>query len=84
MKTYDDIKTEILEFLKTSGMSSFDLVRVAKDLCTCAQCKYFIQHYDKDGKEVCCGHCIHGNTVRSRKPYQQSCGSWELKEMEDD
>ena len=78
MTTYDEMKTKVCQLLSENNMSAYDFVRIAKDLCTCATCKYFIQHYDNNGKWVAFGHCIHGNSPKARQPYQSCCGGWDI------
>ena len=76
--TYDEMSRKVVSILKQNNIQAYDFVRVAKDLCTCQTCKYFVQHYDECGKWVAFGHCIHGNVPRARQPYQSCCGNWDV------
>ena len=61
-------------------MQAFDLVKIAKTLCCCGTCKYFVQHYTKSGTELDWGHCCKGNIQHSKKINTGSCGSWDYEE----
>lgn len=76
MIDYEDIRRKVLKFLHENDISAFDLCRVAKDLCNCRTCKFFVQHYSKDGQAVDFGHCIKSNIPTSKRPNTQSCGFW--------
>ena len=78
MITYYETKAKVLKILEENNISAFDFVRIAKDLCTCKTCKFFVHHYDKDGNEISFGHCVSGNTPKARQPYQSCCGSWDI------
>ena len=80
MRDYNDLRLAIVHFLKESQIDAYDLVRVAKNLCNCGTCKFFVQHYSKDGKPVDFGHCCKGNIPKSKKPSMSNCGFWELDE----
>lgn len=79
MKTYQDMRNEIIEFLNNSDISPFDLVRIGKDLCCCRTCVFFVQHYSKEGDPVDFGHCIKNNNPKPTRPHNQSCGFWTLE-----
>ena len=84
MQTYETIRHSIALFLKESRISAYDLVRVGKDLCACRTCKFFSQHYDKDGNSVDFGHCRKNNIPKPRRPHDNSCGFWTLEEVTTD
>ena len=67
-------------FLKEKHMDAYDLVRIAKMLCCCGTCKFFVQHYTKDGTALDWGHCDKGNIQHSKKVSTTSCGSWDYEE----
>ena len=79
MKTYSESRAEVKKMLKESNINAHEFMRIAKDLCTCQTCEYFVQHYDGDGNWVAFGHCIKGNAPRARQPYQTCCGSWDVR-----
>lgn len=81
MGWYEDQQHKIRVFLDESGMKAYDLARIAKDFCTCEHCKYFVQHYDSNGKMVEFGHC-NRTKHRARNPYEAPCGFWEAKDNE--
>ena len=76
-RTYADMRYNVSAFMNGTGMTAFDLVRIAKEMCCCRTCKFFVQHYVKDGTPVDFGHCVQGNTIKNRKPNTNSCGHWE-------
>ena len=78
MMDYFEMRRKIIQFLNESGITPFDLMRVGKGLCCCRTCKFFVQHYSKDGIPVDFGHCVKGNTPKSKKPNMQNCGFWTL------
>ena len=78
MIDYWEMRRRIIRFINESGISAYDLVRVSKDLCSCRTCRFFVQHYAKDGKPVDFGHCRKGNIPKAKKPNMQNCGFWEL------
>ena len=84
MKTYEDIRKEIAHFITDSHLSLYDLVRIAKDMCACRKCKFFVQHYDKEGKSVDFGHCRKNNIPKPKRPHDNACGFWEMEETEDE
>lgn len=84
MMTYEDIRREIVSFTKESHISIYDVVRVGKDLCSCRACKFFTQHYDKDGKSVDFGHCRKNNIPKPKRPHDSACGFWSLEEVTTD
>lgn len=67
-------------FLKEKHMDAYDLVRIAKMLCCCGTCKFFTQHYTKDGTALDWGHCDKGNIQHSKKVSTTSCGSCDYEE----
>lgn len=77
---YYELKKKVIHILKENEINTFDFVRIAKNLCTCQTCKYFIQHYDDNGEIVCFGHCIKNNAPRSKSPHQSACGFWDIIE----
>ena len=80
MQTYEDIRREIVKFLSENRIKPYDLIRVGKDLCRCGTCKFFVQHYAKDGNALYFGHCRKNKIPKSVKPYDNSCGFWALEE----
>lgn len=80
MTDYWTLRNRIVKFINESGISAFDIARITKDLCCCRTCKFFVQHYSKDGNAVDFGHCIKNNIPRSKKPNMESCGMWTLEE----
>ncbi|MBD5585503.1 MAG: hypothetical protein HDQ88_10505 [Clostridia bacterium] len=50
---------------------------------SCTNCKYFVQHYRKDGmyyKKVNCGHCLNFRLkmdMRKSFPFINGCEKWE-------
>ena len=73
---------KVKEFLRESGMSAYDLMRIGKSLCTCEKCKKFVQHYDDKCNKLPFGHCERSAVPKHRSPDAQSCGFWEAKEEE--
>lgn len=71
--------SEVNSFLKEKKMQAFDLMRIAKMLCCCGTCKYFVQHYTKDGNPLDWGHCCKGNVQHSKRISTASCGSWDYE-----
>lgn len=71
--------TEVKQFLREKNMQAFDLARISKMLCRCGTCKYFEQHYAKDGTALDWGHCFKGNIQHSKKISTASCGSWDCE-----
>ena len=78
MRDYYEIRKEIVKFLNESGISAFDLCRVSRDLCCCRTCKFFVQHYSKDGDPVDFGHCFKNKSIKSVRPHDKSCGFWTI------
>lgn len=78
MSEYWDNRNKVVRFIKDSGISAYDVARISKDSCCCRTCKYFVQHYAKDGGAVDFGHCKKNNIPRPRKPNMESCGMWTL------
>lgn len=80
MQTYEEMRAEIVKFINDSHISAYDVARISKTLCCCRTCKFFVQHYAKDGTPVDFGHCCQGNHIKSRQPNTNSCGYWTLEE----
>ena len=78
MMDYEQMKSKIRRFITESGISAYDLCRISKDLCCCRTCKFFVQHYAKDGTPVDFGHCRKNNTIKSVRPHSPSCGFWSM------
>lgn len=76
---YFEMRRKIVNFINESGISSYDLCRIGRDLCCCRTCKFYVQHYAKDGEPVDFGHCTKNSTIKSVKPSKQSCGYWTLE-----
>lgn len=79
---YFEMRRKIIEFINESGISSYDICRISRDLCCCRTCKFFVQHYSKDGNAVDFGHCVRSNVIKSKKPNTQSCGYWTMEDRE--
>lgn len=73
------MEKKVVKFIEESGISAFDLCRVAKGLCCCRTCYFFAQHYDKKGEAVDFGHCTKNNMTKQVKPNMQSCGFWSME-----
>ena len=80
MRKYEEEVADVRRFLNEKKMQAFDLVKIAKRLCCCGTCKYFEQHYTKNGTELDWGHCTNGNIQHSKKISTASCGSWDFEE----
>ena len=80
MMDYFEARKIVVQFLNENRITAFDLVNIAKDLCRCRTCRFFVQHYDKDGDPVDFGHCIKNNNPRPRprSPNMESCGFWTI------
>ena len=76
MTDYYQQVREVQGFLIDKHMQAYDLVRIAKAMCCCGTCRYFEQHYTKDGTALDWGHCNKGNIQHSKKISTASCGSW--------
>lgn len=63
-------------FLKDNSMDAWTLAKLAKELCCCGTCGFFVQHYTIDGKPLDWGHCCKGNIQHSKKISTASCGFW--------
>ena len=74
---YFEKRRIVSEFLKSNSISAYDLQKITRDLCCCGSCKFYVQHYTRDGIAVDFGHCTKGNIIHSKKPSTASCGSWE-------
>lgn len=77
MRTYEEDKKQILEFLKESKMNVYDLARISRDLCSCGKCRFFTQHYTKDGQPVDFGHCSRNSIPKGKRLNDSSCGYWQ-------
>lgn len=75
---YYETRAKIVEFINSSGISAYDVVRIAKDLCCCRTCKFYVQHFSKDGTPIDFGHCERSNLPKAKRPNTQSCGYWQL------
>ena len=82
MMDYYELRRTIVDFLNKSGISAYDLCRVGRDLCCCRTCRFFVQHYSKDGSPIDFGHCTKNTTIKAKKPSTQSCGFWDLEDGE--
>ena len=80
MTDYRQQVSEVIGFLQDKKMQAYDLVRIAKMLCCCGTCKYFEQHYAKNGQALDWGHCFKGNIQHSKKISTTSCGSWDYED----
>ena len=80
--TYWEKRKELVRFIRSSetGLDAYDVAKISKELCSCRTCRYFVQHYSKDGNPVDFGHCTHSNIPRAKKPGQINCGKWDLDE----
>lgn len=79
MMDYFEMRRRIVRFINESGISSYDICRITKDLCCFRTCCFYVQHYAKDGEAVDFGHCAKNNKIKSVKPNMQSCGFWSLE-----
>jgi len=81
MTKYEEItinnRKAVINFLKESGISAWELAKISKQLCACGTCKFYVQHYTKYGEPVDWGHCAKGSIQHSKKPSTSSCGFWE-------
>ena len=75
---YIEMRRKIVQFINESGISSYDLCRIGRDLCCCRTCQFFVQHYGKDGEVVDFGHCVKNNRIKGVRPHESSCGFWSL------
>ena len=80
MVTFSEQVKDVNCFLKEKHMDAYDLVRIAKTLCCCGTCKYFVQLYTKDFTALDWGHCDKENIQHSNKVSTISCGSWDYEE----
>lgn len=70
-------RQEVKEFLQSHDMNAWDLHHITKTLCSCGTCKFFTQHYTKQGEPLDWGHCNKGNIQHSKKPSTACCGYWQ-------
>ena len=80
MKDYWEQVGEVKAFLKSHNMQACDLERIAKRICCCGTCRFFEQHYTKDGTAIDWGHCTKGNIQHSKKISTASCGFWDCED----
>lgn len=83
MSQIDRYRQLILQFIKDNNIKIYDLARISKQLCSCGQCRFFIQHYTKDGEPVDWGHCNRTDVYHSKRVSNASCGYWEYDEREE-
>ena len=83
-KRYYADRAEVRKFLHDSRMTAWDLQKIAKELCACGTCRFFVQHYTKLGEALDWGHCCKGNIQHSKKISTASCGFWEDGERRED
>lgn len=67
----------VRNFLHEQKMNAWELAKITKELCCCGSCRFFVQHYTKDGDALDWGHCNRGNIQHSKKISTASCGMWE-------
>lgn len=67
----------VRKFLKDNHLEAWELAKISKELCCCGSCKFFVQHYTKDGEGLDWGHCCKGNIQHSKKLSTACCGFWE-------
>lgn len=79
MMRLEEIRS-VIKFLNDSHMDAWQLCKIAKELCCCGSCHYFVQHYTKEGEALDWGHCCKGNIQHSKKTDTACCGSWILQE----
>lgn len=72
-----DKRKAVVRFLHDHMMSAYDLQKITKELCACGTCRFFVQHYTKDGEGLDWGHCDKGNIQHSKKVSTASCAFWE-------
>ncbi len=70
---YEQIR-DVIDFMNSHNLSAWDLAKISKELCACGTCKWFVQHYTKDGDALDWGHCCKGNVQHSKKISTASCG----------
>lgn len=71
---------QVVEFMKANNMKASDLAKISKELCSCGTCRFFVQHYTKDGEGLDWGHCDKGNIQHSKKVSTACCGFWDANE----
>ena len=76
MLNYIELERQVIDFMRSSRISAYDLARIAENLCTCGTCRYYVQHYTKNGELVNFGHCNKTNIPKGKQPGTRSCGSW--------
>lgn len=79
---YDQIQ-KVVTFMKENKIKAWELSKISKELCACGTCKFFVQHYTKDGEAIDWGHCCKGNIQHSKKISTASCGFWDCEEDDD-
>jgi len=80
LKDYNEMRHDIRAFLNESKISHYDLIRIAKDMCCCGKCKFYVPHYLSDGSVTDFGHCRKNKIPKALRPREVSCGYW----VEDD
>lgn len=84
---YFEMESKVRKFTAESGIPPWELQRIAKKMCCCGTCKFFVQHYAKEDNSgpfsdlinyvpLDWGHCDKGNVQHSKKQSTQSCGGW--------
>lgn len=74
----------VMEFLKHNKMKACDLAMITKELCSCGTCRFFVQHFTKDGDALDWGHCRKGNIQHSKKISTASCAFWDVDEVKEE
>ena len=67
----------VVQFMRDHRMNAYDLHKITRELCSCGSCRFFVQHYTKDGEGLDWGHCDKGNIQHSKKVSTASCAFWE-------
>lgn len=80
MSDYWQQVADVRSFLREHKMQAFDLARIAKSLCCCGTCRFFVQHYTREGTALDWGHCDKGNIQHSKKISTACCGEWNCVE----
>ena len=81
MDWYNEKCQAIRQFAKDNNIHMYDVARLSADMSTCDKCKFYCQHYDRDGTYVPFGHCNRLNN-KATKPHNRSCGNWVYQESE--
>lgn len=83
MSTYYEQRKIVIQFLREKKMTAWDLRRIAKDLCNCGKCRFFVEHYLKDGTQCDICHCIKNKIPKPCRISDCACGSWEDDEVQE-